>query len=149
LPCVCADSRGEGREGEGRGGEGGRGEVREGEGRGGRCICADAHVCADVGVRPRGRTRSAWTRVCPRGRMCFIPGNFKKVATVRLSHGPPRGHRPTVYPSVIVRASTLVYQRTANSVSAYTDNINVIHFSMITIVVNFNIHSSPNISCRL
>jgi hypothetical protein len=27
---------------------------------------------------------------------CFIPGNFKTDATVRLSHGRPRGHRPSV-----------------------------------------------------
>jgi hypothetical protein len=31
---------------------------------------------------------------------CFILGNFKKDATVRLSHGRPRGHRPSVRPSV-------------------------------------------------
>jgi hypothetical protein len=42
---------------------------------------------------------------------CFIPGNFKKDATVRLSHGRPRGHRPIVRPSVRpsenVRVTTL------------------------------------------
>jgi hypothetical protein len=42
---------------------------------------------------PRGRP-------CPRGRECFIPGNFKKDATVRPSHGRSRGHRPTVGPFV-------------------------------------------------
>jgi hypothetical protein len=31
---------------------------------------------------------------------CFTPGNFKKDATVCLSHGRPRGHRPIVRPSV-------------------------------------------------
>jgi hypothetical protein len=31
---------------------------------------------------------------------CFTPGNFKKDATVRLSHGRPCGHRPIVRPSV-------------------------------------------------
>jgi hypothetical protein len=35
--------------GEGRGGEG-----REGKGRGGRCVCTDAHVRADAGLRPCG-----------------------------------------------------------------------------------------------
>jgi hypothetical protein len=49
---------------------------------------------------PRGRTMSARMRVRPRGRECFIPGKFKKDATVRPSHGRPRGHRPTVCPSV-------------------------------------------------
>jgi hypothetical protein len=48
----------------------------------------------------------------PRGRECFIPGNFKNDATVRPSHGRPRGHcptvRPSVCPSVIVRVTTLV-----------------------------------------
>jgi hypothetical protein len=36
------------------------------------------------------------------------PGNFKKDATVRPSHGRPRGHRPTVHPSLIVRVTTLI-----------------------------------------
>jgi hypothetical protein len=36
------------------------------------------------------------------------PGNFKKDTTVRPSHGRPRGHRPTVRPSVIVRVTTLI-----------------------------------------
>jgi hypothetical protein len=52
--------------------------------------------------RPRGRTR-AFARTHGRIRAdasCFIPGNFKKDATVRLSHGRPRGHRPIVRPSV-------------------------------------------------
>jgi hypothetical protein len=39
----------------------------------------------------------------------FTPGNFKKDATVRLSHGRPRGHRPIVRPSVRnVRVTTLM-----------------------------------------
>jgi hypothetical protein len=42
------------------------------------------------------------------GRECFIPGNFITDATVRPSHGPPSGHRPTVRPSAIVRLTTLV-----------------------------------------
>jgi hypothetical protein len=45
----------------------------------------------------------------PRGRECFIPGNFKKDATVRPSHGRPHGHRPIVRPSVIVRLTTLCF----------------------------------------
>jgi hypothetical protein len=57
-----------------------RGEGRErggeGEGRGGRCVRADA--CASA--------------------PCFIPGIFKKDATVHPSHGRPRGHRPIVRP---------------------------------------------------
>jgi hypothetical protein len=47
---------------------------------------------------PRGRTMSARTCLRPRGRECFIPGNFKKDATVHLSHGRPRSLRPTVRP---------------------------------------------------
>jgi hypothetical protein len=71
---------------------------------------------------------SAWTRVHPRGRTWvranglssarthgyvradasnLPPGKFKKDATVRQSHGRPRGHRMTVRPSVIVRVTTL------------------------------------------
>jgi hypothetical protein len=42
---------------------------------------------------------------------CFTPGNFKKDATVRPSHGRPRGHRPIVRSSVRssknVRVTTL------------------------------------------
>jgi hypothetical protein len=38
-------------------------------------------------------------RVCTDA-SCFTPGNFKKDATVRLSHGRPHGHRPIVRPSV-------------------------------------------------
>jgi hypothetical protein len=39
------------------------------------------------------------SRPCGRARIradapCFILGNFRKDATVRLSHGRPRGHRP-------------------------------------------------------
>jgi hypothetical protein len=72
-PSVRADSRGEGGR-EGRGGEGRGGEGREGEGRGGRCVRADAP--------------------------CFTPGNFKKDAIVRPSHGRPHGRRLIVRPSV-------------------------------------------------
>jgi hypothetical protein len=39
---------------------------------------------------------SARTPVRPHGRECFTPGNFKKDATVRRSHGCPRGHRPSI-----------------------------------------------------
>jgi hypothetical protein len=42
-----------------------------------------------------------------RGRECFTLGNFKKDATVRPSHGRPRGHCPTVRSSVIVHVTTL------------------------------------------
>jgi hypothetical protein len=35
----------------------------------------------------------------------FIPGNFKKDATVRLSHGCPRGHHPIFRPSVRPKSS--------------------------------------------
>jgi hypothetical protein len=35
------------------------------------------------------------------------PGNFKKDATVRPSHGRPRGHRPIVRPSENVRVTTM------------------------------------------
>jgi hypothetical protein len=38
--------------------------------------------------------------VHPRGRECFIPGNFITDATMHLSHGRPSGHRPIVRPSV-------------------------------------------------
>jgi hypothetical protein len=36
---------------------------------------------------------------------CFIPGNFKKDATVRPSHGRLHGHRPIVRPSVRPKTS--------------------------------------------
>jgi hypothetical protein len=61
-------------------------------------MCASAwthHVRADASARPHGRE-------------CFIPGNFKKDAIVRPSHGRPRGHRPTVRPSEIFRVTTLL-----------------------------------------
>jgi hypothetical protein len=45
-------------------------------------------------MRPRGR---AHVRA---DAPCFTPGNFNKDATVRPSHGRPRGHRPIVRPSV-------------------------------------------------
>jgi hypothetical protein len=54
---------------------------------------------------------SADAPVRPRGRGSFTPGNFKKDATVRPSHGRPHGHRPIVRPSVRpsenVRVTTL------------------------------------------
>jgi hypothetical protein len=57
---------------------------------------------------------SVRTQVCPRGHdrvradaPCFTPGNFKKDATVRLSHGRPRGHRPIVRPFENVRVTTM------------------------------------------
>jgi hypothetical protein len=68
-------------------------------------------IRADAGLRPRGRmVVSAQTGVHPYGRVradasCFTPGNFKKDATVRLSHGRPRGHRPIVLPSVHLKTS--------------------------------------------
>jgi hypothetical protein len=67
-------------------------------------------------MRPRGRSSASARMHCrvradalmsarTHGRVrvdasCFTPGNFKKDATVRLSHGRPRGHRPIVRPSV-------------------------------------------------
>jgi hypothetical protein len=47
--------------------------------------------------------------VRPRGRGSFTPGNFKKDATMRPSHGRPRGHRPIVRPSENVRVTTLLW----------------------------------------
>jgi hypothetical protein len=38
---------------------------------------------------------------------CFTLGNFKKDATVRPSHGSPRGHHPPVRPSENVCVTTL------------------------------------------
>jgi hypothetical protein len=81
---------GSGEWGGGRGeGGGGRGEGR-GEGR-------------EV-------SSSARSRLCPRGRARvrvdasdLPPGNFITDATVRLSHGRPSGHRPTVRLSVCYR----------------------------------------------
>jgi hypothetical protein len=56
------------------------------------CVCADISVRADAPF--------------------FTPGNFKKVATVRPSHGRPRGHRPIFRPSIRlsenVRVTTLL-----------------------------------------
>jgi hypothetical protein len=60
-------------------------------------------------VRTHGRVRA--------DAPCFIPGNFKKNATVRPSHGRPRGHRPIVRPSIRssvrpsknVRVTTMAY----------------------------------------
>jgi hypothetical protein len=62
--------------------------------------CGRARVRADMGVhadalgsaRMHGRVRT--------DAPCFIPGNFKKDATVRPSHGRPRSHCPIVRPSV-------------------------------------------------
>jgi hypothetical protein len=45
-------------------------------------------------MRPRGHGRVRADAPC------FTPGNFKKNATVRPSHGRPRGHRPIVRPFV-------------------------------------------------
>jgi hypothetical protein len=47
-----------------------------------------------------GRCPSARTLARPRGRGSFTPGNFKKDATVRPSHGRHGGHRPIVRLSV-------------------------------------------------
>jgi hypothetical protein len=51
------------------------------------CPCGCQHIRVDASARPCG---------CE----CFTLGNFKKDATVRLSHGCPCGHRPTARPSV-------------------------------------------------
>jgi hypothetical protein len=61
-------------------------------------------------MRSPGRSpASARTLGCVRAdASCFTPGNFKKDATVRLSHGRPRGHRPIVRPSENIRVTTLV-----------------------------------------
>jgi hypothetical protein len=57
-------------------------------------VRADAPPSARARVRLRGRTTvRADAAVLP-------PGNFKKDATVRPSHGRPHGHRPIVRPSV-------------------------------------------------
>jgi hypothetical protein len=56
--------------------------------RGRALVCADASASA----RMHGRVHADVS--------CFTPGNFKKDATVRLSHRRPRGHRPIVRPSV-------------------------------------------------
>jgi hypothetical protein len=82
LIFISASARiAEGREGEGGG--------REREGR---------------EMRPRGRPcpRGCWAASArTHGRVhadapCFTPGNFKKDAIVRPSHGRPHGHRPIV-----------------------------------------------------
>jgi hypothetical protein len=65
---------------------GGGGEGRRGEG--GKLIRADGPMSA-------------------RMQICFSPGNFKKDATVRPSHGRPRGHRLTVRPFEKFRVTTL------------------------------------------
>jgi hypothetical protein len=102
------------------------------------CVRADATVCADGPMpawsRPHGResvrtvaclsARSrprgcayvrtnvspfARTHGCVRADASVLPPcNFIMDATVRLSHGRPSGHRPTVRPSVIVRVTTLL-----------------------------------------
>jgi hypothetical protein len=55
-----------------------------------------------------------WPGRCPSARMharvradaaVLPPGNFKKDATVRPSHGRPHGHRPIVRPSVRLKTS--------------------------------------------
>jgi hypothetical protein len=63
------------------------------------CLRGRARVGADASLRPRGRAR---VRV---DAPCFTPGDFKKNATVRPSHGHPRGHRPFVRPSVRPKTS--------------------------------------------
>jgi hypothetical protein len=64
-------------------------------------VCADAGASARACSRLRGR-ECVRADACqhPRGRGSFTPGNFKKDATVRPSHGRPRGHRPIVRPSI-------------------------------------------------
>jgi hypothetical protein len=53
------------------------------------------------GGEGRGRTeRGGEGDASARTRLVFTPGNFKKDATVRPSHGRPRGHRPIVRPFV-------------------------------------------------
>jgi hypothetical protein len=94
-PSVRSDSRGEGGRG-GREGEGGRGEGREMHPRGHGRVCADALASA----RMHGCVRA--------DSPCFTPGNFKKDATVRPSHGRPRGHCPIVRP--FVRPKTSAWQ---------------------------------------
>jgi hypothetical protein len=59
-------------------------------------------------VRPRGRAMSARMPLSVRADASILSlGNFITDATVRLSHGRPSGHRPTVRPSSIVRVTTL------------------------------------------
>jgi hypothetical protein len=92
------------------------------------------HVRADSRLRPQGRgegtegmhasaqtTMSAWTLGCVRGcpmsarthdrvradASVLPPCNFITDAIMRLSHGRPSGHRPTIRPSVIVCVTTL------------------------------------------
>jgi hypothetical protein len=71
------------------------------------CVRLDMGVRADTPLRPRERiVASARTHGQVRADApCFIPGNFKKDAIVRLSHGRPRGHRLIVRPSVHPRTS--------------------------------------------
>jgi hypothetical protein len=55
------------------------------------------------GGRERGGEGDASTRTLGYVRAdapCFVPGNFKKDATVRPSHIRLRGHRPIICPSV-------------------------------------------------
>jgi hypothetical protein len=57
-------------------------------------------------VRPRGRPMSVLTLTCVRADTGVLPpGNFKKDATVRPSHGCPRGHPPIVRPSVRLKTA--------------------------------------------
>jgi hypothetical protein len=111
----------------GRGGKERGGRERGGRERGGRGQGREVSSSAQIGLCPRRRINgSARTHLCPRGRMvasartrsclrgrqrvradahCFTLGNFKKDATVCPSHGRPRGHRPTVRPSVRSKTS--------------------------------------------
>jgi hypothetical protein len=74
---------------------------------------ADALVSVRTRVRLLGRiVESARMHSCPRGRECvradapcFTPGNFKKDATVRPSHGRPCRHRLIVRSSVRLKMS--------------------------------------------
>jgi hypothetical protein len=93
---VRADSTGEGGRGEGREMspcEHGRGRMRAST-QTRSCLCGRKSVRVDalLSARMHGRVRA--------DAPCFTPGNFKKDATVRPSHGRPRSHHPTVRPSV-------------------------------------------------
>jgi hypothetical protein len=109
-------------EGGGRGGGGRECECPRGRpcphGRWGASLrTPHVHTDAFCGWRFEGRrevSSSTRTGLCPRGRArvhadtsVLSPGNFITDATVRLSHGRPNGHRPTVHPSIIIRVTTL------------------------------------------
>jgi hypothetical protein len=90
-----------GREGEGRGGKGREGEGRGGRERGGE---GDASARTPLSARTLGCDARTHGRV-PADAPCFTPGNFKKDATVRPSHGRPCGHRPIVHSSARLKMS--------------------------------------------